>query len=171
MKVLAGLHTAALKNRLQGLARRAWIRRRLEHDDLALAETRRDLGRGTFHDREIRLAMGGQRGRERNQDGIDVPERVVVSRRRNTASVDESFESRGRNVADVAFAPVDAVDDLLVHIDEHDFSTGVREHPGKGHPDVPGTHDGNVFTHARTRLLRRSRRYTTHPLRAVSSAG
>ena len=107
--------------------------------------------------------MCGQRSRKRDQDRVDLLHGVVVGGRRDSTGVDEGLQRLGGDVADVTLAPVDPVDDLLVHVDEHDVFAGVREDSGKGHPHVAGPHDRNVCTHARTRLLTTSRRYTTQP--------
>src|SRR6266498_2390876 len=61
------------------------------------------------------------------------------------------------DVAGVGITTDDPVDDLLVHIDEHDVLAGVRKDSGERHPHVSGTHDGHVCTHARTRLLTASK--------------
>src|SRR6202035_5289440 len=100
--------------------RRAGRGRRLEHHDLPLAESGRDLGGCALDNGEVRLAVAGQRGRQRDQDRVDVLQGVVVGRRRYLTSVDEGLQGVGRDVADVAFAPVDAVHDLPVHVDEND---------------------------------------------------
>src|SRR5439155_3357698 len=142
---------------LEGLPRRPRVGRRLEHDDLALAKARRDLVGRALHNREVRLTVAGQRSRKRNEDRIDLAKHVVVARRRDAAGIDERFESFGRHVADVALAAVDAVDDGVVHVDEHNPLARLGEDPRERHPDVPGAHDGNVCTHARTRLLTASK--------------
>ena len=55
-------------------------RRRLEHDELALAQHRRDAARRGLDDREIRLALAGERRRQRDQDRVARPADVAVSR-------------------------------------------------------------------------------------------
>ena len=164
MEVGAGLEAATgLEQRQQDLPRRPRVGRRLEHHDVARAKAGRDLGGGVLDDGEVRLAVRRERGRECDQDRVDILQDVVVTRRRDEAGVDEGLEGLGGHVTDVTLAPVDAVDHLLVHVDEHHALAGIGKDPREGHTDVSGTHDGNVCSHDQTRLLRRHPGYTTHP--------
>ena len=56
-----------LEDRLEHLARRARPRRRLEHDELALAQHLREAARGALDDREVGLALARERRRQRDR--------------------------------------------------------------------------------------------------------
>src|SRR4029077_20421192 len=71
--------------------------------------------------------------------------------------IDERLERVRRDVRNVAGSPIDAVDDLTIHVDQKDDLAGVRKDARKRHPHVPGTDDGHVCSHARSRLLRASK--------------
>ena len=90
MEVLAGGEPApSLEDRLHLLARRARIGRRLEDDEMALAQACRDLLGGGDEDAQIGLALPRERCRERDEDRVRLAELVVVRRRRDEAGVDE----------------------------------------------------------------------------------
>ena len=80
---------ALLEDRLQHLARRSRPRRRLEHDDLALAQHLGDPARRRLDDREVRLALAGERRRQRDQDRLGVLQLGVVGRGADQAVLDE----------------------------------------------------------------------------------
>ena len=157
MEVLAGLEPAPLEDRLQTFASRPRVGRGLENHELTFAQTRRDLGHRTLDDGEVRLALARERRRQCDQDRVDLLQRVVVRRRRHAPRIDERLERVRRDVRNVAGSPIDAVDDLRIHVDQKDDLAGVRKDARKRHAHVPGTDDGHVCSHARTRLLRASK--------------
>jgi hypothetical protein len=88
VEVLAGGEAACLEKGPDPLARRAGVGRRLEHDQLALLQARRDVLRGREQDRQVRLALVGERGWERDEDRVRLAQCVVVRRRGYAARVD-----------------------------------------------------------------------------------
>src|SRR4029453_12907636 len=74
---------------------------------------------------------------------------------RDEVGVEELLQDVRRDVADVALAAVDPVDDLIADIDEYDLLSRVSEELGEGHADIPGTDDRNVLFHDGRRLLAR----------------
>src|SRR5262245_54104600 len=148
MEVLARLEPAArLEDRRQPLARRARIRRRLQHDELALLESRRDVQCGAEDDREVRLALGRERRLERDQDRVCLRQRVVVGRDLDQAGLDEPLQRLGRHVTDVALSALDLRDLLRVRLDEDDPVPGVCEHLGERQADIARADDRDWSLH------------------------
>ena len=151
MEVRAGLQAAALlQERLHDLARRARIGRRLEHDEVSLAQVRRER-------RATALSMydrsGSRCARERRRDGDEDRVRVAddrgIERRGDRLRLDERPEPLRRDVADVALAAVDRVDDRLDDVDEDDALSGLGEGLREREADVARTDDRDVPAHAR----------------------
>src|SRR5581483_9906702 len=140
--------TAGLEHGLQDLARRARIRRRLEHDDLPLLQMGRDRAGGALDVAEIGLALGRERRRHGDDDGGAVGDDGEIGRRGNETRVDEPLQVLGGDVADVALAAIDRVDDGLLDVDEHDALSGVGKRLRMRHADVAGADDGDVRIHA-----------------------
>jgi hypothetical protein len=63
-----------LEDRQHLAARRPGVRRRLEHDELGRHAAACDLRSGVADDREVRLALLGERRRESDEDRVDVPQ-------------------------------------------------------------------------------------------------
>ena len=136
------------EDREQLVAGRARVRRRLEHDEVTRSEPPADLPRGAQDDREIGLALPGERGRECDQDRVGVAEDVVVGRRGERAVADEPCEHVARDVLDVALAGVDLRNTFGDDVDEHDRASGLGEHLRERQPDVPGADDADVVRRA-----------------------
>ena len=111
---------------------------------MPLAETARDLARRVEHDREIGLALLGERRRQRDQDRVGLLEDVVVGCRVEPALVDEPPEQLGGDVLDVALAAEDLLDPALADVDQDDAATGVGEDLGEGKPHVAGADDRDI---------------------------
>ena len=130
------------------VAGRARVRRRLEHDEVALAEPRRDLLGRRAHDREVGLALLRERRRQRDQDRVGLAQLVVVGRRAQAALVDELLQLLARDVLDVALAAVQLRDALGADVDEQHRAPGVGEDLGERHADVAGADDCDVTMHS-----------------------
>ena len=86
MEVLAGLEAGLLEHRDQALARRARVGRRLEHDELAGLQHRRERADASpCSGDEVRLAVRRQRRRDADDDRVG--EREVGDARRGLAAV------------------------------------------------------------------------------------
>jgi hypothetical protein len=70
IEVRARAEAACLDGLPKRPCRRARIGRRLEHDELVLADVITDEGRGREHRAEIGILRGGDRGRHADEDGI-----------------------------------------------------------------------------------------------------
>ena len=144
MEVLAGLEAARLEQRRDPLPRRARVRGRLEHDQLALLEARRDLARRVEQDRQVGLALGRERRRQRDEDrvGARAARRSRSSRVTRPASTWRLQHLRG-HVLDVALAAVQLRDAVGLDVDQHDGVARVREDASERHADVAGPDDGD----------------------------
>jgi hypothetical protein len=147
-EAVACLQPAALEDRLQDLAGRAGPRRRLEHDELTLAQHLGDAARRALHDREVGLALAGERRRERDQHGVRVAQLLVARRRVDVAAGDQRCEPLVRDVRDVRLAPVERRDDVVEHVDEQHAAAGLRERGRERHADVTGADDRDVVVGA-----------------------
>jgi hypothetical protein len=156
VEVLADRHPARLEDRQDLLARRAGIRRRLEHHELPFLKSRRDLARRAQHDRQVRLALAGEWRRQGDQDRLDLAQDVVVARGRDQAGLDELPERVRRDVLDVALAAVQLVDAVLDDVDEHDPPSCICEDLRERHADIAGTDDCDLWLHNGARLPRRA---------------
>src|SRR6476661_1239097 len=145
VKVLSGFQPRALlEDRLQDLARRARPGRRLEDHHLPALEHRRKAPAGALDVGKIRLALAGERRRQRDQDRVSLLDLRVVVRRDDEALLGECGEPFRADVLDVALAAVQRVDDGLLHVDEEDAVASLPEGGGKGDTDVPRADDGDV---------------------------
>ena len=70
IEVRPGAEAACLDGLPERACRRAGIGRRLEHDELVLADVIADEGRGGEHRAEIGVLRGGDRSRHADEDGI-----------------------------------------------------------------------------------------------------
>ena len=148
VEVLAGGEAApALEDRLDLLPRRARVRRRLEHDEMALAKARGDLLRRRHEDAQIGLALAGQRRRERDEDRVGVAQLVVVGRRGDEAGLDERPQNLRRDVLDVALPGVELRDAIGVDVDEQHGGAGIGEGASERQADVARADDGDVALH------------------------
>src|SRR5581483_6784749 len=153
MEVGAGLQPAArLEQRLQHLAGRARIGGRLEDDEMALRQMRRDVAGGALDVAQVRLALGREWRGNRDDDGGAVADDAEIGRRRYEPGVDEPFQIVGMDVLDVALAAVDPVDDRLLDVDENDALACVGERLRMRHADVAGPDDRDLRIHAAARL-------------------
>ncbi len=146
MEVLAGLQARALlEDRLQDLARRARPRRRLEHDDLAALQHRREARARRARCRRGR-ARAGARAASAGRSGRRAPASPARSRssRRRGPSSTSCFEPLGADVLDVALAAVQRVDDVRLHVDEEHAAARLAEGGGERHADVARADDGDV---------------------------
>ena len=137
------------------VAGRPGIRRRLEDDEVPLAEAARDLARRVEHDREIGLSLLGERRRQRDQDRVGLREDVVVGCRVEPALVDEPPEQLRWHVLDVALTAEDLLDPVLADVDQDNAATRVGEDLGEGKPHVAGADDRDVERANRQRPWRR----------------
>jgi hypothetical protein len=126
------------------LARGPGIRRRLEHDEVAGPEALGDLLRRSEHDRDVGLAVDRERRGKRHEDGVGVPEGVVVGRRHDRPGFDQGPQLLRGHVLDVALAPVERGDPTRVHVHEDRADAGLGEHLGKRDADVAGADDGDA---------------------------
>ena len=78
VEVASGREPGLFEQRHEPLAGRARVRRRLEHDELALAQHARQRGGGVDHRPQVGLAVLGQRRRDADHDRVDAGELVVV---------------------------------------------------------------------------------------------
>ena len=159
-KSLAGLQAAALlEDRPEHLARRARVGRRLEHDEVALAEVRRDR-------RGRRARCTRRPARAGGESGVGTAITIasasattrVVGRRGDRARLDERLQLLRGDVLDVALAAVDRVDDLVDDVDEDDLLAGLGEGLGERHADVAGADDGDVVASSSFRRAKRTER-------------
>src|SRR5262249_7670437 len=125
VEVLAGLQAALLEDRQEPLTRRTRVRRRLEHDEVALAEPGRDPLRRLEDDRQVRLALVGERRREGDQERVGLAPRVVVAGGGEAPGVDQLAERLRGDVLDVALAAVELLDPRRLRLDEHDRAAGL----------------------------------------------
>ena len=139
---------AALEDRQHLVAGRARVRRRLEHDEVARAQPRRDLLGRRAHDREVGLALLRERRRQRDQDRVGLAQLVVVGRRAQAALLDELLQLLARDVLDVALAAVQLRDALGADVDEQHRAPGVGEDLGERHADIAGADDCDVTMHS-----------------------
>ena len=130
------------------VSRCAGIGRRLEHDQVALAEAGRDLSGRRPNDREVGLALLGERGRQSDQDRVRLAQLVVVGRRAQASLVDQLLQLGAGDVLDVALAPVQLRDALGADVDQQDRASGVGEDLGEGDADVSGSDDCDVTVHS-----------------------
>ncbi len=171
MEVAAGLEPASLEDRLEELSRRPRICRRLQDDELALPQAGRDLRRRAPDDRKVGLALAGERRRQGDEDGIHLLQRVVVGRGGDSIGIHELLQLARGNVVDVALPAVDAVDDVLIDVDQNDRLARVGEHPRERHADVSSPDDRDVRPHPAEGYLCRSVATLRTRAGAVSSAG
>ena len=171
VEVLTHLEPGRFEPRQHLFSGRPGIRRRLEHDEMSLAQPFRDLLRGCVHDREVRLALLRERRRQRDQDRVSIAQLVVVGGRTQEVSVDEALQHLRRDVLDVALAPVQLRNTSGVALDEEHAAARLGEHLGKRDADVAGSDNGNVGH--RRGIVQRWAVATGYnpPPRAVSSAG
>src|SRR5207247_11386438 len=108
--------------------------------------------------REIRLALARKGRRQGNEDRVGLLEHSVVGGRSDQPAVDELLQDLRGDIADVALAAVDPVDDVFADVDEHDVLPYLREDLGQGQADVAGTDDRNVPLHDGGRLYRSNSR-------------
>ena len=145
MEVDSGLQPrAVLEDRLEDLARRAGPGGRLEHDDLAALEDRREALGGALDVGEVGLALARERRRQRDQHRVCVLHLLVVRARDDEALLDERREALGGDVLDVARPAVERVDDSRLHVDDEDAPASLGERDCERQTDVAGADDGDV---------------------------
>ncbi len=157
----------ALEDRQQLAPGRPRVGRRLEHDELAAAQAPADLRGCVTHDREVRLALLGEGGRERDQDRIDVAQDVVVGRRAEPPLRDQLGKPLRGDVLDVAVAPEEPLDAPGVDVDEHDPATRLGEHLRERHADVASADDRDLVGPGLVRRLGRRRLRRAHNARML----
>jgi hypothetical protein len=108
-------------------------------------QARRDLSSGVEHDREVGLALWGERRRESDQDRVGVAQVVVVARRLQTTGVDKLSHRLRGHVVDIALAAVEHLHTLGHRLDEQDRVACLAEDLGKRHADVAGADDGDCL--------------------------
>ena len=141
MEVLSDLEATLLEDGQDPLTGRARVRRGLEDDQLPFLETLRDASGRVEDDRQVRLALRRQWGRQGDQDRVRPPQVVVVQRRLQAAVVDELLHSLGRHVVDEALAAIGHLDPLLLDVDEQDRVAGAAEGVRERDADVAGAED------------------------------
>ena len=107
----------------------------------------RDLLGGRDEDAQVGLALARERRREGDEDGVDVPQLVVVRRRGDEPGVDERLQYLRRHVLDVALALVQLGDAGRVDVHEQHALAGVGERAREREADVAGSDDGDVALH------------------------
>ena len=147
MEVLADPEAALLEQRQQALARRARVRRRLEHDQLAFLEASRDVLDGAHHERQVGLALRRERRRQRDEDRLGLLQRVVVGGDLDRPRLDVTPQVVRVDVPDVALASPDGVDLLGIRLDEHDAVACLGEDLGEREADIAGSDDPDVSLH------------------------
>ena len=145
------LQARLLEQRRQPLARGARVGRRLEHDELALLEHARERGAGGDQRLQIGLAVLVQRGRHRDDDGVDLRQRRVA--RRRVQALAHGGEPLGGDVLDVARPGLDRRDLGGVGVKRDDVVAGLGELDRQRQPDVPepddaDAHAGRCLFHA-----------------------
>src|SRR5581483_10190895 len=171
-EVRAGLHAArALEDGLQHLPRRPGIRRRLEHDDVALLQMRRDAVRRALDVPQVGLALRRKRRRHGDDDRVDVLDDSEIGGRADEPGVDEPLQVVRLDVLDVALAAVDPLDDGRVDVDEDDAPSGVGEGLRVRHADIARSDDGDVRVHAAARLAATRGAAAPSPYSAGRSSG
>ena len=109
-EVCAAFQASGLEDRLEHLVRGAGIRGGFEDDQLSRAQSPRDHpGRG-LHIGEIGLAMLRQGRRHADQDGIGLIQTVEIGGRLEASLFQDLRHLLGRDVLDVALAPVEMRD-------------------------------------------------------------
>ena len=136
-----------LEDREQHFPRRPRPCCRLEHDDLPCVQHLRNPARRRLDDGEVRLALAGERGRERDEDRLGVLQLLVVGRRPYEVPVDERLEALALDVLDVALASIQRVDDRLDDVDEEHAAPRFGEGGRKRQPDVARSDDPDVVRH------------------------
>src|SRR4051794_28102249 len=116
VEVAARLQPAALQDRLHDLRRGARPRGRFEHDQLALAQMRRDRVRRLLDIAQIRLAVRRQWRRYADDDGVHVAHLVETRGGAQSPGGNRGADLRARNVPEVALAGIDAGGLLRVDI-------------------------------------------------------
>src|ERR1051326_30115 len=79
-EIAAAFEAVCFEPREHFLARRAWIRRRFQHDELSFAQSFRDRIRTSVHERQIGLAVTAERRRDANQNRIAIGKTVEIRR-------------------------------------------------------------------------------------------
>src|SRR5581483_8057506 len=142
-EVRVGLEAASLlEDGLEHLPRRARPRRRLEDDDLALAEDAGEPDHGALDDREVGLVR--ERGREGDEDRLRGGKVVVTRRRVDEPLLDERGEALARDVLDVRLAAVQRGDDVLDDVENEDALSCLCERGCERYADVARADYRNV---------------------------
>ena len=117
--VTADLEAAPLQNLQHALARRPRVGRRLQDDELAWTEARRDLPGCALDVREVGLPLLREGRRDGDEDRVGVGELVEV-RGRAKPALDELREHFRRDVLDVTLAAVQPRDEVRLDVEEQD---------------------------------------------------
>jgi hypothetical protein len=103
-------------------------------------------------DREVGLALPREWRRQRDQDRVGLAHVGVRGRRTDETLLDERCEPRALDVLDVAFAPVQRVDDVPYDVDDEHPAAGLGKGRRERQADIARADDGDVVAHDRATL-------------------
>jgi hypothetical protein len=149
MEPVARLQPALLEQRLEDVARRPGVGRRLEHDEMAGMEVGGDRTCRALDVRQIGIALGGKRRGDGDHDRIRPRDHAEIGCGAHGARLDERLQPLRGDVADVALAAVDRVHDVLEDVHENDLLACLGEGLGVRHADVAGADHSDVVAGVR----------------------
>src|SRR3954470_12656259 len=102
------------------LARRAWIGRRFEHNQLTPPQMRHDRLRRVLDEAEVWFAMPGERGRHAKNDRVHLGEPAEIAGRREPARAEHRGDALAIDMADIGLAPIEPLHLAGVDIEAED---------------------------------------------------
>ena len=127
IEIGAGLEAANLEHWLQHFVRRPRIGGRLENDELAGTQRRRNGFDGLDHVREVGALGLPERRRHADVDGVHGAKLAHVGRRTKPPRLDYLRQVGVGNVGDVVLPRVDLLDFRLVDVKPGDVESSARE--------------------------------------------
>jgi hypothetical protein len=137
----AALEAAGVETGQELLARGAGVGRRLEDDELSLAQVRGDRLRTDADVLEVGLAMDAERRGDADQDGIAFGQAGMVRRGFGAAAAEGAGDALRTDVADVRLAAPERVDLLLVDVEADDPEPLFREEQDQRQADIAEADD------------------------------
>jgi hypothetical protein len=119
-EILAALQALTLQDGEHVFVGRPRVCRAFEDDQLALAEVLGDHLRGIEDVGQVGIAMGVERRRHADQDGVHLRQPRKIGRRVEAAGRQKPAQVGRRDVLDVALPPVQHLDFFLIHVESGD---------------------------------------------------